>query len=122
MYQYINLKEHIPKHIHHVDRYLRICYDDKPKGNPTTNTNINNPKDTPDPPELPRNTKYIQQETPTWLPQQEHLLDVTPPSPSPSPSPDMTEQDTDATQPQQETKQQETKLLVIVATRIFDYS
>ena len=53
VYQYINLKEHIPKHIYHFGRYLRICHDDQPKDNPTTNTNTNNPEDTPEPPELP---------------------------------------------------------------------
>lgn len=61
VYQCTKLTQHIPKHIYHFERYLRICYDDQPKDNPNNiDTNTNNPDDTPVPTtELPRNTTYI---------------------------------------------------------------
>ena len=62
VYQCIKLTQHIPRHLHHFGRYLRICYNDQPQDKPTITTNTTNPDNSFDSPELPQSTTYIQQE------------------------------------------------------------
>ena len=79
MYQYIDLKENIPKHICHFGRYLRICYDEQPKDNPNITTTANSTEDTPDaPPDLSRNTEHSQQEAAQTLSKRQKMPDATP--------------------------------------------
>ena len=76
--QYINLTEHIPKHINYFGRYLRICYDEQPKDNPNITFTTNNPEDTPDPPSDLYHTTHSQQETAQTLSKGQTITDATP--------------------------------------------
>ena len=42
VYQCIKLTQHIPRHVHHFGRYLRIRYDQQPHDKPTNNHNNTN--------------------------------------------------------------------------------
>ena len=125
VYQYTHLKEHIPKHIYHLGRYLHICCSDQRKDNPASDANTSNPEDAPEPPELPRDITYIQQETPTMLTQRQNLPDVTPTSQlpdTPNITSDIREQDVREVQIQQETQQEITNNSIPQSTDMPSYT
>lgn len=104
---------------------MHICCSDQRKDNPASDANTSNPEDAPEPPELPRDITYIQQETPTMLTQRQNLPDVTPTSQlpdTPNITSDIREQDVREVQIQQETQQEITNNSIPQSTDMPSYT